>query len=185
MITRSSTTLATGSQLIAVVARWVLGCAMIYFGLVKAIAPVDFLKVLREYELTQQQGLLNFIAGALPWMEVMLGALLLCGIAVRGAAFTTGLMLAVFTLVVMVRAYAIYQAGDIPFCGIKFDCGCGNGPVQICGKLLENSTLVLLSMLACRGSTVRFCLRHDLINPCPPDPNQCGAAAPFRQTGIT
>jgi hypothetical protein len=137
---------------------------MIYFGLVKATAPVDFLKALREYELTQHQGLLNFIAGALPWMEVLLGALLLCGIAVRGAAVTSGVMLAVFTLVVLMRAYGIYQAGEVPFCGIKFDCGCGNGAVKICGKILENSTLVLLSLLACRGSTARFCLRHDLIN---------------------
>lgn len=137
---------------------------MIYFGFMKATAPVEFLKVLREYELTQYPGLLNFVAGTLPWMEIMCGTFLLCGIAVRGTAVTTGVMLTAFTLVVLTRALTIYQAGGIPFCGIKFDCGCGNGEVMICGKLVENWALILLSILACRGSTGRFSLRYGLIN---------------------
>jgi uncharacterized membrane protein YphA (DoxX/SURF4 family) len=162
---RSASTLAVAQNWIkwvAVVARCALGIAMLYFGLVKAAAPVAFLKVLREYDLTQNPQLLNVVAGALPWMEVLLGALLLCGIAVRGAAITTGVMLVSFTLVVLLRAVAIYQAGSNPFCTIKFDCGCGNGEVMICGKLLENGVLIGLSMLACHRSAAWLSARYHL-----------------------
>ena len=75
----------------------------------------------------------------------------------------TGVLLAAFTFVVSVRAVAMHQAGDIPFCAIKFNCGCGGGEVMICRKLLENGALILLSIVACTRQAARFCLRHQLI----------------------
>ena len=152
-----------GPTIAGVAARCALGCAMIYFGLGKAANPVDFLKILREYGLTQNPWLLNSVAALLPWLEVVCGALLLGGIAVRGTAVVTGVLLVAFTLVVSVRAVAMHQAGDLPFCAIKFNCGCGSGEVMICRKLLENGALILSSILACTGPAARFCLRHQLV----------------------
>jgi len=54
----------------AVAGRWLLGGVFLYMGLSKALDPVDFLKLLRQYDLTQSSLLLNSIAAALPWFEV-------------------------------------------------------------------------------------------------------------------
>jgi uncharacterized membrane protein YphA (DoxX/SURF4 family) len=131
----------------ALVARWLLGALFIYMGLNKALQPEEFLKLVRQYQLVQSPLLLNLITAGLPWFEVFCGLLLLAGIAVRGSALMLVVMLVPFTLVVLRRALAIHAAGDIAFCAIKFDCGCGTGEVFICRKLVENSLLTVLSLL--------------------------------------
>ena len=52
-----------------VLARWFLGAVFLYFGLNKALHPVEFLKLARQYDLTQDPLLLNSIAAALPWSK--------------------------------------------------------------------------------------------------------------------
>ena len=110
-----------GQGVAGLVGRWVLGGVFIYMGLTKALHPVDFLKVLRQYEMVESHVLLNLIAAALPWFEVLCGLLLLAGIAVRGSALLLLGMLIPFTLVVLKRALAIHAAKAIPFCAISFD----------------------------------------------------------------
>ena len=134
-------------------------------GLNKALEPVAFLKLLRQYDLTQTPLLLNSIAAALPWFEVFCGLLLLLGVAVRGTALTLLLLLAPFTALVLRRALALHSALDIPFCAVKFDCGCGEGAVFICRKLAENVLLMLLSGWLLAGRGRRFCLRFSLAEP--------------------
>jgi uncharacterized membrane protein YphA (DoxX/SURF4 family) len=128
----------------AVVARWAVGALFIYMGLKKAMHPVEFLKLVRQYEMVHSSLLLNSIAAGLPWFEVFCGALLLAGIAVRGAALTLVAILVPFTGLVFRRALALQTLRAIPFCAVKFDCGCGAGEVFICGKLAENFVLILL-----------------------------------------
>jgi hypothetical protein len=41
------------------------------------------------------------------------------------------------------RAVQVHAAGDIAFCDIQFDCGCGTGEVVVCYKLVQNSLLTL------------------------------------------
>lgn len=137
----------------AVLTRWLLGVVFFYMGLSKALHPVDFLKLLRQYDLTQSSLLLNSLAATLPWFEVFCGLLLLAGIAVRGTALTLIAMLVPFTLLVLHRALLLQSALAIPFCAVKFDCGCGNGEEFICRKLLENFLLLFLAgwLLAGRG----------------------------------
>lgn len=130
---------------LTVPARWFLGGLFIYMGLNKASHPVEFLKLVHQYELVNTPSLLNFIAATLPWFEVLCGLLLLTGVAVRGSALVVLLMLVPFSIVVFRRALAIHTAKAIAFCAVKFDCGCGNGEVWICHKLAENSALILLS----------------------------------------
>jgi uncharacterized membrane protein YphA (DoxX/SURF4 family) len=150
----------------AVLARWLLGALFLYMGLNKALHPVEFLKLTRQYEMVSDPFLLNSVAAALPWFEVFCGLLLLAGVAVRGSALMLVVMLVPFTLVVLKRALAIHTGPPpIPFCAVKFDCGCGTGEVFICRKLAENCVLILLScwLLVARGR--RLCARHSLASP--------------------
>jgi uncharacterized membrane protein YphA (DoxX/SURF4 family) len=125
----------------SVAARWLLGGVFIYMGLSKALHPVEFLKLVRQYNITDQYLVLNLISSALPWFEIFCGALLVLGIAIRGAALLLVGVLVPFTILIFQRALAIQHAQHIPFCAIKFDCGCGAGEVLICRKLVENTLL--------------------------------------------
>ena len=151
-------------NLFTVLARWTLGAVFIYTGLSKALHPVDFLKLVRQYDLVHHFWLLNSIAAALPWFEIFCGLLLLAGIAVRGTALTLILMLVPFTVLVFRRALAIQSALAIPFCAVKFDCGCGTGEVFICRKLLENFLFILFSVWLLAGYGRRLCVRHSLLS---------------------
>lgn len=146
----------------SVVARWFLGVTFIYMGLQKALDPVTFLKLIRQYDLVKDPIVLNTIASTLPWFEVVCGMLLLAGVAVRGTAVNLIAMLIPFTLLVLRRALAIAASQGTPFCMIKFDCGCGNGEVVICNKLFENSGLILLSAWLLAGYGRQLCARFTL-----------------------
>lgn len=143
----------------------VLGVAFLYLGLNKALHPVEFLKLVRQYDLTQNALLLNSIGAALPWYEVFCGLLLLAGVAVRGTALTLTLMLVPFTLLVLHRALLLQAAQNIPFCAVSFDCGCGAGEEFICRKLVENLLLLAMSVWLLAGRGRQFSLRFSLIKP--------------------
>lgn len=155
-------------NLFTALARWLLGAAFLYLGTSKALHPVEFLKLMRQYDITQNALLLNSIAAALPWFEVFCGLLLLAGVAVRGTALMLTVMLVPFTLLVLHRALLLQAAQHIPFCAVKFDCGCGTGAEFICRKLLENLLLVVLSAWLLSGRGHQFSLRFSLIKPPPP-----------------
>lgn len=127
-------------------ARCMLGLAFVYSGWNKAWHPVDFLKLLRQYEFTQNYLLLNSLAAVLPWFEIFCGLLLLAGLAVRGTALLLGIMLAVFTGVVLDRALHLMTVQAIPFTAVKFDCGCGTGEMLAWQKLLFNLGLIVLAV---------------------------------------
>lgn len=131
-------------RLIALLIRWAIGAVFIYMGASKAFDPVAFLKLVHQYNLTENYWLLNAIAAMLPWFEIFCGILLALGVAVRGTALVMILMLVPFTWVVFQHALEIQSASHIAFCAVKFDCGCGNGEVFICRKLAENFVLVIL-----------------------------------------
>jgi uncharacterized membrane protein YphA (DoxX/SURF4 family) len=147
----------------AVLARWWLGGVFIYMGLHKAVPhPEYFLKLVRQYDMVTTPILLNAIGAALPWFEVYCGLLLLVGVAVRGAALNLVAMLVPFTLIVLKRALVIAATSGLPFCAVKFDCGCGAGEVFICHKLVENTVLLLLAAWLLTGRGRQLCLRFSL-----------------------
>ncbi len=133
-------------DILAILARWLLGALFIYMGLNKALHPELFLKMVRQYDMVANPFLLNCIAASLPWFEVFCGLLLTAGVAVRGSALMLVGMLIPFTLIVLRRALIISAQKHIPFSEVKFDCGCGTGEVLIVRKLVENSGLILLSV---------------------------------------
>ncbi len=163
--TESIPTPAHGNRadLILVLARWVLGGVFIYMGLHKVMDPVEFIKLIRLYHVVSTPVVLNFIAITLPWFEVFCGLLLLTGIAVRGTALLLVAMLIPFTLAILRRALEVAATGHLPFCAVKFDCGCGSGEVLICGKLIENTALVLVAIWILSRSDHRFGLRPSLL----------------------
>ena len=147
----------------AVLARWLLGALFVYMGLTKALHPEQFLNLLREYDLVRNYYAMNVIATALPWFEVLCGLLLLGGIAVRGTALLLAGMLAFFTVIVIHRAVGIQAAQAIPFCSVKFDCGCGGGPEFICAKVPQNAGMFLLALWLLAGRGRALCLRYSLL----------------------
>lgn len=149
-------------SLAVLLARYGLGFLFIYMGVQKAMHPVEFLKLVRQYDLLNHYILLNFVASTLPWFEIFCGVLLVLGVAVRGAAVLLVGMLVPFTVAVFLRAQGISQTGNLPFCAVKFDCGCGAGEVLICKKLLENVLLTALAVLLVVWKRHWFCLRPTL-----------------------
>lgn len=150
------------ADIVAALARWVLGALFVYMGLSKALHPEEFLKLVRQYELVSSPLVLNSIAAVLPWFEAFCGLLLLAGVAVRGTAGLLVVMLVPFTLLVLKRALAIAGVKGLPFCLVKFDCGCGAGEVFICNKLLENSLLIFVACALVAGWGRRLALRFSL-----------------------
>jgi uncharacterized membrane protein YphA (DoxX/SURF4 family) len=145
-----------------VAARWLVGGAFVYMGLNKALHPVDFLKLVHQYDIVTTPFLLNSIGAALPWFEIFCGVLLVLGVAVRGTALVMITMLVPFTVLVLRRALAISAAQHILFTQVKFDCGCGTGEVFIWKKMVENATLMLLSVWLVSGAGRKFCARFSL-----------------------
>ena len=171
MNTQLSSRNRAAADIFAVLARWVLGAAFLYLGLNKALHPVEFLKLMRQYDMVESSLPLNLMAATLPWFESFCGLLLLAGVAVRGAALMLILMLVPFTVLVFRRALALQSALAIPFCMVKFDCGCGTGEVFICRKLLENFLFMVLSAWLLAGYGRKLCLRHTLMPGAPGQPD--------------
>jgi uncharacterized membrane protein YphA (DoxX/SURF4 family) len=144
-------------------ARYLVGGVFIYMGLYKALHPVEFLKLVRQYDVFHDYWSLNLVASALPWFEIFCGLLLVLGMAVRGTAVMLVVMLVPFSILVLLRALAIQQTGGLPFCAIKFDCGCGAGEVFICRKLAENVVLTALAVALVFWPRCRWCLRYSFV----------------------
>lgn len=148
---------------ISILARWLLGALFVYMGLSKALHPEQFLKLVRQYELVANPFLLNAVAAALPWFEVLCGLLLLAGVAVRGSALLVAAMLVPFTLLVFHRALGLAAAQHLPFTAIKFDCGCGGGEVVIWKKIVQNCFMLLVACWLLAGRGRQLCARFGLL----------------------
>jgi uncharacterized membrane protein YphA (DoxX/SURF4 family) len=160
---RSSFTFGKGTKAwFGLAARWVLGGYFLYSGLVKALEPSDFLKLLRAYDLTGEPMILNLIAAGLPWFEIFCGLLLVLGVGVRGTALVTLLLLIPFTAAIWNRAAGIQESTGLAFCAIRFDCGCGTGDVAICRKIIENNLLMVLAAALIWSGPSRWALCHSL-----------------------
>lgn len=152
---------ATGVPLL--VARLAVGGMFAYLAYMKMHDPIEFLKQTREYGILPLDPpiFLNLTAVALPWLEMACAAALVLGIARRGAALLIVGMLSFFTPMLLARAWGLYTAPDsafATFCGVKFDCGCGTGPVFICRKLAENIGLLVGALIILFSVSRRFCL---------------------------
>jgi len=136
--------------------RFLLGAYLLFMGLSKAMDPVNFLKLLREYHLLASPFPLNAVAAWLPWVEVVCGLFLLAPVALRGTALVVAGMFLFFSTVILLRALELQSAHEISFCAVHFDCGCGAGVVNVCRKLTENALWFLLALwLLCSSHSSR------------------------------
>lgn len=144
------------AESVSLVARGVLGGLFVVMGLNKALDPVAFLKLVRQYQIVDAPLALTLISATLPWFEVFCGLLLLAGLAVRGVALVSIAMLVPFTALIWRHAVGLQSAELLPFCAIRFDCGCGAGEVAVCYKLVENGGLILLSLWLLVAGSARW-----------------------------
>lgn len=145
-----------------VLARGLLGATLVYLGLTKALEPVEFLKLVRNYHLFDSPLVLNLVSSIVPWFELFCGALLLAGVAVRGTALLVLILLATFTVVVGWRALTVAELSGLALCAVRFDCGCGAGEVLACRKMVENGLLMMVAAILAFTDVSRFCLRPAL-----------------------
>jgi uncharacterized membrane protein YphA (DoxX/SURF4 family) len=96
-----------------VLIRIVLGGVFVYGGAIKILEPGDFAAAIFNYRILPREAV-NIMAITLPWIEVMVGLMLVMGFWVRtNAILISGL------LVVFIIAIAQALARDL-----NIDCGC-------------------------------------------------------------
>jgi uncharacterized membrane protein YphA (DoxX/SURF4 family) len=119
-VAAAATRRPTVAPWISTAARLVLGAVFAVAGLVKVADPQASVAAVRAYELLPA-GLTTLVGWGLPFLELVLGLLLLAGIAVRPAALAAAALLVVFLAAVASAAAR----------GLSIDCGCfgGGGPV--------------------------------------------------------
>jgi cobalt-zinc-cadmium efflux system protein len=96
-----------------------LGAVFIYASLDKIARPLDFARIIYRYQLAGPSAALgvvpaNTLAVVLPWLEAVIGVLLVTGLWRREAAAITGGLLVVFLVAV---GYVLWQGIDVGHCG--------------------------------------------------------------------
>ncbi|MFQ5655460.1 MAG: MauE/DoxX family redox-associated membrane protein [Planctomycetota bacterium] len=142
------------------IARLVVGLVFVALALVKIADPHEFLGILKQFELIPLDPpiLINLTVVILPWVELLVGGLLLAGLMVRASGAIVAVLLVVFMIAVYLRALGVQAEEGQALCRIAFDCGCGAGPIKVCRKLIENGGLLLLAFIPLFSRSRRFCL---------------------------
>jgi uncharacterized membrane protein YphA (DoxX/SURF4 family) len=107
-------------DVVGLVLRLFLGGVLIYAGATKIGHPLTSQRAVQAYELLPD-GLANTIGLALPFLEVVLGVLLVLGLFTRPAAIASTVLMVIFVL-------GISQAWAR---GLTIDCGCFGGGGKI------------------------------------------------------
>lgn len=113
--------------------HWVLGIAIglvfLYASWEKIAKPGDFARIVYHYQVVGPSRLIpplaaNLLAVTLPWIEVVVGVLLVTGVWRREAAAVTALLLLTFLVAV---SSALLRGIDIENCGCFSVSGAGRG----------------------------------------------------------
>ncbi len=145
---------ATGFGAVALLAlRVFLGGVLLFAAAVKLRDPQQFAFAINAYQLIPPEAkhLVSIGAFVVPWLELLVGLMLVLGLWCRSAALAASCLMGLFV-------YAVWSviARDLNVtCGcfgkLKGPFGC-EGPIGAC-KLAENATLLAASLtLVCFGS---------------------------------
>ena len=120
-----------------------LGAVFIYASLDKIAHPLDFARIVYRYRLAGPSATLgvvpaNAFALILPWLEAVIGVLLVTGFWRREAAAITAALLVMFLVAV---GYVMWQGIDVEHCG----CFTVGGEGRSAGWTLIASDLGLLA----------------------------------------
>jgi len=130
--------------------RIFFGFIFIFAAVTKIADPAGFSQSIYNYKL-MPDFIINFLAIAFPWIELVAGILLVFGISVKeNSAILSGL------LVIFIFAIAISL-----FRGLNIDCGCfgtaGGTKVGI-QKILKNIGLLILGLILIKFDSKILCL---------------------------
>ena len=103
-------------DVVGTVARLGLAAVFLVSGVLKAVDPDATYVAVRAYDVLPKAGV-ALVAGVLPWLEIVLGLLLLVGLATRVVAVASAGLLVVF-IAGVTQAWAR---------GLSIDCGCFGG----------------------------------------------------------
>lgn len=138
---------------LSLIARIIVGTMFIVVGVTKILDPKGFANEIGNYDLLPTY-LLNIPAIILPWIEFVVGFMLLIGIKVRANSFIAGILLIIFTIGVII-AWAR---------GLDISCGCFSAikeeKVGI-SKVLQNSGLILLTYISFISKSTKFKLSEE------------------------
>ena len=142
------------SPWIGLVARLVLGCALLAAGYFKVFTLDKSQMAVRAYELLPI-GFANVLGIVLPFTEIVLGLLLIIGAVIRYMAILGGAIMFIF-IVAIASAWAR---------GLTIDCGCFGGGGQVAAnetkylqEIVRDAGLLLLALFLVRYSVTRFSL---------------------------
>lgn len=116
-------TRARALDLLGLLARLVLGGALLVAGGLKVGNPRGSARAVQAYEVLPFE-VAEYVGIALPWIEVIVGALLVLGLFVRVNALLGTLLMAVF-VVGIAQAWAR---------GLTIDCGCFGGGGEVAAE---------------------------------------------------
>jgi len=124
------------NPILLLIFRLVVGFIFLSFGASKIGIADQFAADIAKYALMPEFSL-NIIAMVLPWLEIVVGILLILGVRLRASAIFSILLLLTF----------IAFVGFAMMMGFDINCGCSSTNPQKVGipKLLENSGLMILS----------------------------------------
>lgn len=103
-------------DVVGTAARLGLAAVFLVSGVLKAVDPDATYVAVRAYDVLPRAGV-ALVAGALPWLEIVLGLVLLAGVATRAAAAVGAGLMLVF-IAGVTQAWAR---------GLSIDCGCFGG----------------------------------------------------------
>lgn len=103
----------TVKSTIAIIIRVILGFLFLYASLDKIIYPSKFAEVIYNYRVLPVE-LVNICAILVPWIEIIIGVMLLIGIWIDASAFMLSSITFVFTFLII---SAIFR-------GLNIECGC-------------------------------------------------------------
>ncbi len=125
--------------------RLIVGVVFIYASLDKIVHPDRFAEIVWDYELLPES-LVNPFSVCLPWVELVMGVLLLVGVWVPGGALLATAMTVMFMMAV---GHALSRGAE------DFHCGCfttvQEGPEEAWGVMRRDAVLL-------GGTILLFCL---------------------------
>ncbi len=105
--------LGSGSKVIILAARLILGGVFVFASIDKILHPAAFAEAVYNYQILPDS-LINLAAIVLPWLELVLGSLLISGVWMPGSVLVCNLLLLIFIGIL------IYNTSR----GLDIHCGC-------------------------------------------------------------
>ena len=129
---------------VELVCRLVLGAVFVYASIDKILHPVEFAKVVYNYQMLPVP-LSNLLAMILPWLELFAGLALIVGVLVTESALLTSGLLIVFIFALSINLYR----------GLDVECGClslsGGRSIGLL-TVVEDVFLLLAALVVLRRS---------------------------------